>query len=222
MISRYTLYNIAPLSNRFNAVDGLPKGVKAHYNISPAAAAPVVVSEDGKPVVKLMKWGLLPRGAKDANSIFRYKTYNHASETIFAKHSWEVAVRENRCLVPADGFYVLNGSGKKRAFYAQPKDGETVAFAGIYSSWEDPEGIVRGTYSIITTEATSEMPNAGVRMPVILDREDEARWLDATVTDTGSIHKMLRPNPSGLLTVFEVSPAVHSPKPDTAALIERI
>lgn len=222
MISRYALYEIAQLSTRFDISEGLPKGVKPHYNISPTIQAPVIVSKDGTAVVKLMKWGLVAKGAKDTNSVFRYKTYNHASESIFAKHSWELAVREKRCLVPADGFYVLNGSGKKRAFYAKPRDGVTVAFAGIYSSWQDPEGVVHGTYSIITTEATNEMPDAGVRMPVILDREDEARWLDPTITDTGSIHKMLRPNPSGLLEVFEVSPAVHSPKPNTADLMKRI
>lgn len=222
MISRYALYSTTPLSNRFNAPGGLPKGVKPHYNISPTVQAPVIVSQDGAPVVQLMKWGLVAKGAKDTNSVFRYKTYNNASENIFSRHSWETAVRERRCLVPADGFYVLNGSGKKRAVYAHPKDGEIVAFAGIYSSWQDPEGVEHGTYSIITTEATNEMPDSNVRMPVILDREDEARWLDPTVTDTGSIHKMLRPNPSGLLEVFEVSPAVHSPKPNAASLIERI
>lgn len=222
MISRYTLHSIAPLSNRFNAPAGLPKGVKPSYNISPSVAAPIVVSENGEPIVKLMNWGLLAKGAKDANSVFRYKTYNHASESIFAKHSWELAVRERRCLVPADGFYILNGSGKKRAFYAKPKDGETVAFAGIYNSWEDADGVTHGTYSVVTTEATNEMPDRDVRMPVILDREDEARWIDPTITDTGSIHKMLRPNPTGLLEVFEVSPAVHSPKPNAASLIERL
>jgi putative SOS response-associated peptidase YedK len=33
---------------------------------------------------------------------------------------------------------------------------------------------------------------------------------------------MLRPNPEGLLNVYEVSPAVHSPKPNQPSLIDHI
>lgn len=222
MISRYALYDIAELSNRFTVTQGLPKGVKPHYNISPTSVAPVIISDNGIPTVKLMKWGLLAKGAKDANSVFRYKTYNTPSENIFSRHSWEIAVRETRCLVPANGFYFLNGSGKKRAFYAQMKDKTITSFAGIYTQWQDSEGADHSFYSILTTEATHDMPDPGSRMPVIIDREDEARWLDSTVNDTGSIYKMLRPNPSEMLNVYEVSAAVHSPKPNLPGLIDRL
>lgn len=222
MISSYALYTTAELSKRFNITEGLPKGVKPNYNISPTVHAPVIISENGTPVVKLMKWRLIAKGAKDTNSVFRYKTYNNASENIFSRHSWELAVRESRCLIPANGFYLLNGSGKKRAYYAQLKDKSLVAFAGIYSEWQDPEGVIHGTYSLVTTEATHDMPDPGSRMPVIIDREYESDWLDPTISDTGSIYKMLRPNPSGILSVYEVSSAVHSPKPNKPNLIEGI
>lgn len=222
MISRYALYDIADVSNRFHIPGGLPKGVKPHYNNSPTITAPVIVSDNGVRVVKLMKWGLVPKGAKDTNAVFRYKTYNIPSETIFSRHSWEQAVRERRCLVPANGFYELNGSGKKRAFYAELKDKSLFAFAGVYSSWEDTEGTVHGTFSVITTEATAEMPDSRMRTPVVIAHDNEARWLDPTISDANSLYDMLRPNPGGLFNVYEVSPAVHSPKPNQPNLIERI
>jgi len=222
MISRYALYDIAELSKRFAITEGLPKGVKPNYNVSPTVSAPVVISENGTPVVKLMTWGLMAKGAKDTNSVFRYKTYNHASENIFSRHSWEFAVRERRCLVPANGFYELNGSGKKRAFYAELKDKKVFALAGIYSEWEDAEGKTQGTYSLLTTESTSDMPRLSGRMPLIVDAENEAAWIDPTITDASSIYKMLRPNPADLFNVFEVSPAVHSPKPNSATLIDKL
>jgi putative SOS response-associated peptidase YedK len=222
MISRYALYNIAELGNRFNLTEGLPKGVKPHYNNSPTISAPVIINHDGARIIKLMKWGLIAKGAKDTNSVFRYKTYNIPSENIFSRHSWELAVRQSRCLVPANGFYELNGSGKKRSYYAQLKDKSLFAFAGIYSSWQDPQGVVHGTYSVITTEATHDMPDSSSRMPVIIKHEDEARWLDPSVTDANSLYDMLRPYPNGLLEVHEVSPAVHSPKPNQPSLIDRI
>jgi putative SOS response-associated peptidase YedK len=222
MISRYALYDIADLSNRFNLTQGLPKGVKPHYNNSPTVSAPVIIRNEGTNIVKLMKWGLIAKGAKDTNSVFRYKTYNIPSENIFSRHSWERAVRESRCLVPANGFYELNGSGKKRAYYCQLEDKSLFAFAGIYSSWQDLEGVVHDTYSVITTEATSDMPDSSTRMPIIVKPEDETRWLDPTVTDANSIYDMLRAYPSGLLTVHEVNPMVHSPKPNRSSLIDPI
>lgn len=224
MISRYALYEIADISNRFNLTEGLPKGIKPHYNNSPTISAPVIISHEGTSIVRPMKWGLVSKGAKDTNSVFRYKTYTIPSEGIFSRHSWERAVREHRCLVPANGFYLLNGSGKKRAYYARPKDKTLFAFAGVYSSWQDPEGTEHGTFSIITIDAVGGMPGdvSSGSMPIIMKREDEVRWLDPTMTDTSSIYDMLRPYPRELLDVYEVSPAVHSPKPNQPDLINKL
>jgi len=222
MISRYALSDIAAISKRFNIIQGLPKGVKPNYNISPTITAPVILSENGALVVKQMKWGLLSKGAKDTNSVFRYKTYNVPSETVLSKHSWDIAIRESRCIVPANGFYDLGSNGKKQAYYAKAKDGRLLGFAGIYSSWQDPEGVTHGTYSVITTGATDDMPLSTNRMPKIIMPEDEARWLDPTVTDISSIYDMLRSNPVDLVDAYEVGPAVHSPKASQASLIDRI
>ena len=80
MISRYALYDTASLSSRFQLAEGLPKGIKPHYNLSPTASAPVVINRNGSRIVRPMKWGLVANGAKDTNSVFRYKTYNIPSE----------------------------------------------------------------------------------------------------------------------------------------------
>lgn len=222
MISRYALYNIAELSNHFDLTEGLPKGIKPRYNNSPTIDAPVILSQEGIRIIKLMKWGLVAKGAKDTSSVFRYKTYNIPSERIFSKHSWERAVHESRCLVPANGFYELSEGDEKRAYYVQPKDKTLFSFAGVYSSWENPEGIVHGTFSVITVDATHDMPDSSSRMPIIIKREDEARWLDPAVTDISSLYEMLRPYPNGLLAVNEVSSAVHSPKLNQSDLIDPI
>ena len=123
---------------------------------------------------------------------------------------------------PANGFYQFNESGKKHAYYVQANDKELVSLAGVYNSWEDPDGTTHGTFSIITIEANDDMPELSRRMPIIIKREDEARWLDATIRDMGSLYDMLRPSPVGALTVHEVSTAVYSPKPNAPELIEAI
>lgn len=222
MISRYALYDIAKLSDRFNLTKGLPKGVKPSYNTSPTASAPVIVSSEGVRVVKLMKWGLVAKGAKDTNSVFRYKTYDTPLESAFSRSSSEQAIRERRCLIPANGFYELSRSGEKRAYYARPNDKSILAFAGIYSSWQDPEGTIHDTFSIVTTRATSDMPDSRMRMPVIIRPEDEERWLDPAATSTSTFYSALRPYENGQLTAYEVSPDVHSPKLNQPRLIEPI
>lgn len=221
MISRYALYDIADISKRFNITQGLPKGIKPHYNINPTNEAPVIINTQDALVVQNMKWGLVAKGAKDTNSVFRYKTYNIPSENILSRHSWQQAVRDRRCLVPANGFYQLNGSGKKRAYYTQPKSKSLIAFAGVYSSWEDPDGITHGIYSIITTEASGDNAlDFNNRIPIVIKTEDEVRWLDPSIKDANSIYDMLRPQSDEYFMRYEVSPAIHSPKSDGHQLIE--
>lgn len=214
MISRYSLYDIASLSKRFQLIQGLPKGIKAHYNISPATAAPIVLQQGNERTIKPAKWGLVARGAKDINSVFRYKTYNIPSEKILSKHSWDRAVREARCLLPANGFY-YNDPVNSNAYYTYAKNNELVAFAGVHGTWQDPDGTTHSTFSMITIQS----PQDGTRVPVILTEENEARWLDSTLTDTGSIYDMLRTHDVDALHTHRVASATVSPKINRPDLI---
>ena len=116
------------------------------------------MSRNGTPELELMKWGFIPEGAKDANSVFRYKTFNARAEGIFEKPTWKNAIRSGRCLVPANGFYEwTKTTDGKQPFFLRPNDGTLCAFAGIYSSWTDPEGVEHGMFAITTTVANQEM-----------------------------------------------------------------
>jgi putative SOS response-associated peptidase YedK len=219
MISRYSLYTTGDLRDRFALASGLPKGIKPRYNVHPASRAPVVIHQDGQPVAKQMGWGLVPKGAKDTNSVFRYKTYNVPSEKILGKHSWETAVRHNRCLVPANGFYLLTGEGSdKQAYYVQLKDAALFAFAGIYNDWGSDEA-AGPTYAVITSEPPHSLRSVASRLPIILSRNEEARWLDTSVSDATALFDMLRPISSEQLVIIQVSADIYSLKTDTPRLI---
>jgi putative SOS response-associated peptidase YedK len=220
MTSRYALYDTTRIEQRFKLSSGLVKGVKPHYNINPTMDAPVIVNRAGATLVELMKWGLIAKGAKDTNSVFRYKTYNIPSEKILAKHSWETAVRQSRCLVPVNGFYILTSNEiGKRAYYAERSDKALFALAGVYSSWQDVEGKEHGTYSVLTAEANQDVAPVGDRMPLIIQPDDEVLWLDPSVSDTNSLYGMIQSYPNGLLHVYEVSPDIHTPKIDKPTLL---
>ena len=223
MSGRYTLFQLDQLRERFQFEEALPKGLKKRYNIAPGQMAPVIIEHNRRPKLVTMKWGFVPKLAKDANSIFRYKTFNARSENIFEKASWKEAIRTRRCLVPTNGFYewAITSSGKQ-PFFIRPKDQGLFCFAGIYSSWQDPDGVEWGTYSIVTTTSNKEMQTIHDRMPVILHPNDEALWLDPSISDAGILYDFMRPYPNDTLLLNKVSQEISSVKVDNARLMTRL
>lgn len=224
MIDRYTLFEIEKLRDRFALPSGVPAGVKKSYNISPTQISPTIITVDGVREMRRMKWGFLQRLAKDANSVFRYKTYNARSEDVFAKPNWQYAIRSSRCLVPANGYYAWkNSPSGKEAYYIHSKKDAVMALAGIYSTWEDQEGVSWGTYSIVTTIANKELQDLNPRMPVILQSAaDEAIWLDTSVEDINSLYDLMRPYTHDSLIIDTVSPKAASLKASGPELIMAI
>ena len=223
MSSRYALYEIDKISRRFADGSGMPKGVKPHYNVSPAQSVPVIVSRDGVNQIEIMKWGFIPAGAKDTTAVFRYKSYNARSEGIFDKPTWSKVIRDQRCLIPANGFYEWKTSPLgENPFYIHPTDISLFAFAGVYSSWTDPEGTNWGMCSIVTTNSGSESDMMPSRLPVILHPDDEADWLNPAIGDINSLYRIMRPLDPDMLTIIRVSDDVNSTKVDKPYLIERL
>lgn len=222
MSSRYALFEIDKLRDRFALASGVPKGIKPHYNISPVQSVPVVVSVDGKNEMSLMKWGFIPKGAPNANSVFRYKTFNARSEGIFDKPTWQIAIRSTRCLIPANGFYEWKKtSDSKQPFYIHPTDQSVFAFAGLYSSWTDSEGKEWGMCSIVTTNSGAESDATPSRLPVIVHPDDEADWLNPEINDTNTLYRIMRPYDPDKLLAVKVGDDINSAKIDTPRLIEK-
>jgi putative SOS response-associated peptidase YedK len=75
------------------------------WNIAPTQPVPVIRQDakDPKRTFTLLRWGLIPYWAKDAS--IGFKTINGMSETAAEKPAFRDAMRQRRCLIPADGFY---------------------------------------------------------------------------------------------------------------------
>ena len=148
------------------------------YDFSPT---PVITDEnDGE--IQMFHWGLIPYWAKDDK--IKKMTLNAKIETVATKPAFRNSVNK-RCLIIADGFYEwqwLDSKGKnKQKYILKVEDQNIFAFAGIYSSWKNPntEQLIN-SYSILTTEANelmSEIHNNKKRMPVVLKKEDQPGWL---------------------------------------------
>ncbi len=230
MCGRYTLkVDKRQLVARFEVpAPNVTVEVAPHYNIAPSQLNPVVLGGEQRHI-EVMQWGLIPSWSKEPKT--NYSTINARAEKIESSSVYRRPLQRQRCLVPASGFYEWqpiagkSGKGSKQPVYFRLRDGEDgdlFAFAGLYDIWHGSDGSELHTYTIITTEANDLAKPIHERMPVILRREDEARWLDPELSDAAKLLPMLQPYPADLMVAYPVSLAVNSPAFDSAELIAPI
>ena len=217
MCGRYELHtHPAAIALAFGL--GTPPTLAPRYNIAPTQDVPVVRrSQAGPRELVTMRWGLVPRWAKDPS--IGTKMINARSETIAEKPSFRIAFRRHRCLLPADGFYEwkVNPAGGKQPIHLGMKDGAMFAFAGLAERWLSPQGEVLDTCTIITTEANALLSPLHDRMPVIVGVPDYERWLDVANTE---VTDLFTPYPADAMMWYPVSTRVNSVRNDDAALVD--
>jgi putative SOS response-associated peptidase YedK len=222
MCGRFTAsFEFREIKLLFNLQRDLPS-FAPRYNIAPSQEVPVIVHNEGVNELKPMKWGLVPAWAPDPS--IGDRMINARAETVTEKPSFKRLVQQQRCLIPADGFYEWRREGNNKVpVWIHLKKKEPFAFAGLWDLWRDPEGQMLYTFTIITT-----VPNALVRpihnrMPVIFDKLLAKQWLDpAFGPSEATLAAVLAPYPSALMELHEVSPLVNKPDYDRADCIKRV
>ena len=206
MCGRYSLHSSPDVIALMFGLSEIP-AYQPRYNIAPAAQVLIVRQNEAA----MVRWGLVPRWAKDPAVGARMN--NARAETVAQKPSFREAYRKRRCLIPANGFYEWKlENGLKQPYYVHPAGTELFAFAGLWESWQDPHRSLE-TCAIITTEANEKMAAVHDRMPVILDARDFPRWLAG---EDG----LLQPCPSNVIDIRRVSRAVNNARNDLPGLIE--
>lgn len=165
--------------------------------------------------VSMLRWGLIPewvRTSEDAEEI-RFKTFNARSESISTKPSFSSSFISKRCLVPVRGFFEWQHVGKEKIpWYIYLPDNQIITLAGLYSEWtHSATGEILSTFSIITTDANELMVkvhNSGKRMPAILQRDDEKKWIDISISPSEALG-LLKPYPSDRMKAHTISPLVN-------------
>lgn len=194
------------------------------YNIAPSQPLTVVVTEASSRnrVVDGFQWGLVPFWAKDP--AIGNKMINARAETVAEKPSFKNALKQRRCILPADGFYEWDkAGGTRQPYHFRRADGALFGFAGLWEEWKRPEGgppLLSCT--IITTEANETVGRIHDRMPVILQSpDDEALWLDPDVRDVQDVLPLLAPYPDREMEAFAVSRRINTPVIDDPELLAR-
>lgn len=206
-------HNVAPTKSVFGVVQRHPRDQAGERDPSRTERS-----------VRVMRWGLVPKWAKDP--AVGNRMINARSETVTTKAAFRGAIRYFRCLLPADGWYEWKrDASPKQPYFMTPGDGSSLAMAGIWATWrdprqDDPEPLV--SCSVLTTDAVGELTDVHERMPLVLPRSSWAHWLDPDVED---VSDLLCPPPESLVRQLELRPvsrAVNNVANNGAGLVERV
>jgi putative SOS response-associated peptidase YedK len=190
-----------------------------HYNVAPTDDALVVVQRDERRGLTAYRWGLIPHWATEARVGSRM--INARAETITSSPAFRDAFVRKRCLVPVDSFYEWKREGTVRQPYRIVRhDARPLALAGLWAGWKDPaSGVVRRTFTIVTTTPNEAIVGLHDRMPVIVAEDAWARWLDPAPADPGELLGLLVPSDEVDLDVYAVIRDVNDVRRDGPELI---
>ncbi|HBH87108.1 MAG TPA: hypothetical protein DDY17_05855, partial [Syntrophaceae bacterium] len=116
------------------------------------------------------------------------------------------AFKKRRCLIVADGFYEWQKVGKaKKPLYFSLKSGGPFGFAGLHETWTSPDQQQLHTCTIITTEANRFIEPIHDRMPVIVPKDLEMKWIDPENQNHQELMSVLKPYLSEEMDMSEVT-----------------
>jgi putative SOS response-associated peptidase YedK len=204
------------------------------YNVAPTKPVYAVLERpEGPRQLRVVTWGLVPFWAKDPS--IGNRMINARVETLSEKPAYRQAFAKRRCILPADGYYEWyttqqrGSSGKpvKQPFFIRPTDGGSLAMAGLYEIWRDPDKAeddpsrYRWTCTVITTRAEDDLGHIHDRMPMLVERDAWTTWLHQG-SSAESLRELLVPAAPGRLEAYPVSTAVNNVRHNGAELVDAI
>ncbi len=212
----------------------------ADYNVAPTKEVYAVVTRPPKAEeaatrqLRVVRWGLVPFWAKDPS--IGSRMINARMETVTEKPAFRQAFAKRRCLLPADGYYewyateqrTKAGKPVKQPFFIHPSDGSVMAMAGLYEIWRDPTRDeddpqrFRWTCTVLTTTAEDAVGHIHDRMPLLVEPERYADWLDPGEDDPETLRSLLVPAAPGRLEAYPVSTSVNNVRNNGPELLEPI
>lgn len=199
MIDRYSLSVSADKILKQSSRNASFKHIRS-FNINPLQKASIFIEDEGikhKPAV----WGLLPHFSKEL--INRGNLFNAYSEGIASKPSYRIPIRQRRCLIPADSYYVQH---EQQWYRVMRRDRSVLFFAGIYDTitLDDNDYI---SFSLITIAPNRDLISLKKEMPVTLTEEVFNSWL-LPETPLKTVLSHLKPSENYQWIYYPISNAV--------------
>ena len=195
-----------------------PVNLRARANGCPTQdfAACRLDAHGQRTVVKL-RWGLVPRWAKDVR--IGSRLINARSETVHQRPAFRHAFRRQRCLVPADGWFEWRPEGNlKQPYFISAASRTPVSFAALWDRW-DGDGELIESFTILTTAASPAVAAVHHRQPVIIEPGNVDEWLEPD-TPPERLLDMARRAYEGPYSHWPVSTRVNSARNDDPDLLQ--
>ncbi|NWL78107.1 hypothetical protein DM872_14735 [Pseudomonas taiwanensis] len=198
------------------------------FNVAPTTRVPVLrLDRQGELELIDARWGLIPSWWKEEKPPLH--AFFARSEEAAGKPLWRQALRSQRCLMPAQGWYewnpqeqVRNASGRlvHQPYYLYSPNDPVLAIAAIWASWRGPDGQEVTSCALLTRDAAPSISAIHHRMPVILPPEEFRSWLAPGTAEDQVQHAIGQAR--GDFTGHAVSTRVNSAQNDDEGLIEAI
>ena len=222
MCGRYRLSRRKQVVDEYFGSDSGEEEWSPRYNVAPTQSVPVIRQNPKERVreLSLVRWGLIPSWAKEPS--IAAGMINARSETASTKPAFRDALKFRRCLIPADGFYEWQRTGKaKQPYCFEVNEGELFAFAGIWDRWRDPDGKTVETCSILTTTPNAVTSAVHDRMPVILAPDSYDLWLDPGMLNVAAASELLKPYDARLMRCYPIGTRINRVANDDEACSRR-
>ena len=142
--------------------------------------------------ITTMRWGFERKGLG---------TVNNTRSDNLESPMWRESIAERRCLIPVASYYEWTGStGHKKTHLFRDPENNWLKVAGI---WEESKehGLC---FSMLTTDASAFAAPIHHRMPAILGRDDQERFLSEGLSE-------FSPSGEPLTTEVTVNPLLKNP-----------
>jgi putative SOS response-associated peptidase YedK len=106
----------------------------------------------------------------------------------------------------SNGFYEWRGQKPpKTPFFVYLKSQDLFSLGGLWNTWKKPDGTILESFAIITTPPNELMRPIHRRMPLILHRDDEEKWLNCSANPFDNVQALVKPFPSEQMEAHEIS-----------------
>lgn len=156
----------------------------------PGYFAPVLIMEDGQPVVKPMRYQCRPAGKPAFYDTKFPGTYNARRDNL--EGFWKGEFGRTHGLIIADVFYEnVEVDGKNQVLAFTPRDGGPMFIACLWSHWTDPSGKEPDllSFAAITDDPEPEVAAAGHDRTIInIKPEHIEAWLSPVARSLADLY----------------------------------
>ncbi len=176
------------MCGRFNVIDspglqallqdlGIDLQLPSRANIAPTESVALVRDTSEGIQLDAARWWLTPSWAPSVDQ--KYSMFNARSETLGTSRAFRTPFKRHRGIVPISSFIEWRAEqGVKQPWLISNAEG-ALAVAALWDVWNG-DGSQLLSCTLVTTSAAKSFKPWHRRIPVILEGQERARWLDNT------------------------------------------